>query len=284
MKKGLILEGGAMRGLFTAGILDVFLENDIEFDGLVGVSAGAVFGCNYKSRQIGRTLRYNLKYCRDKRYCSFRNLLFTGNMYAKKFCYYDIPERLDVFDRETFESNPMKFYVVATDVETGKPVYRSFDKADGDCIEFMRASASMPFVSRIVEACGHKMLDGGISDSVPLEFFEKEGYDRNIVITTREKGYIKEKNQLSWLGGIMLRKYPNMRKAIEERHLMYNKQAKYIEEREKSGDVFVIRPERPLELKHAEHDPEKLQAAYDTGRELALKKLQDVKNFLGKDK
>lgn len=283
MKKGLILEGGAMRGLFTAGILDVFLENNIEFDGLVGVSAGAVFGCNYKSKQIGRTVRYNLKYCRDKRYCSFRNILFTGDMYARQFCYYDIPEKLDIFDKEAYNENPMKFYVVATDVKTGKPVYKSFDKADNDFIEFMRASASMPFVSRIVETAGYKMLDGGISDSIPLEFFEKEGYDRNIVITTREKGYIKEKNPLSWLGHIMYRKYPNMIKAIEERHIMYNAQTKYIEEREKSGDVLVIRPETPLELKHAEHDPDKLQKAYDTGRDIGLKNLDAVKKFLAKE-
>lgn len=281
MKKGLILEGGAMRGLFTAGILDVFLENNIEFDGLIGVSAGAVFGCNYKSKQIGRTLRYNLKYCRDKRYCSIRSLLFTGDMYGRQFCYYDIPEKLDIFDKETYNSNPMKFYAVATDVETGKPVYKSFDNCDGEFIEFLRASASMPFVSRIVKACGHKMLDGGISDSVPLEFFEKEGYDRNIVITTREVGYVKEKNPLSQLGHGVYRKYPNMIKAIETRHEMYNNQMKYLEEREKTGEVLIIRPEAPLDLKHAEHDPIKLQKAYDTGRELGTRRLSAVKEFLG---
>jgi len=280
MKKGLILEGGAMRGLFTAGILDVFLENDIEFDGLAGVSAGAVFGCNYKSKQIGRTLRYNLKYCRDKRYCSFRNLIFTGDMYGKQFCYSEIPEKLDIFDKEAFNSHPMKFYVVATDVVTGKPVYKCFDKVEDDFLEFMRASASMPFVSRIVETSGHKLLDGGISDSIPLEFMERQGYDRNIVITTREKDYVKEKNPLSWLGHITYRKYPNMIKAIEERHIMYKKQTEYLAKREESGDVLVIRPKKPLELKHAEHDPEKLQAAYDIGRELGLEKLEDVKRFL----
>lgn len=280
MKKGLILEGGAMRGLFTAGILDVFMENNIEFDGLVGVSAGAVFGCNYKSGQIGRTLRYNLKYCRDRRYCSFWNILLHGDMYPKKFCYHDIPEVLDVFDKDAFNKNPMKFYVVATDVETGKPVYRCFQKAEGDYLEFMRASASMPFVSRIVEAYGHKMLDGGISDSVPLEFFEKEGYDRNIVITTREAGYTKEKNPLSGLGHLVYRKYPNMVKAIETRHEMYNAQMKYLAQRESSGEVLVIRPETPLDLKHAEHDRAKLQKAYDYGREIALKVLPKVKKFL----
>lgn len=281
MKKGLVLEGGAMRGLFTAGVIDVFMENKIEFDGLVGVSAGAVFGCNYKSGQIGRTLRYNLKYCRDRRYCSFWNIIRHGDMYPKQFCYHDIPEKLDVFDKEAFNNNPMKFYVVATDVETGKPVYRCFDKTEGDYLEFMRASASMPFVSSIVEAYGKKMLDGGISDSIPLEFFEKEGYDRNIVITTREKGYKKEKNPLSPIAPLFYAKYPNMAKAILERHIMYNKQLEYIESREKSGDVLVIRPERPLELKHAEHDAKKLQSAYDYGRELANKRLSEVKEYLG---
>ena len=280
MKKGLILEGGAMRGLFTAGILDVFLENGIKFDGLVGVSAGAVFGCSFKSEQFGRTLRYNLKYCRDKRYCSFRSLILTGDMYGKQFCYYDLPDKLDVFDKEKYNSNPMKFYVVATDIETGLPVYRSFDKSSGDFTEFMRASASMPFVSKPVEISGKKFLDGGISDSIPLEFFEKEGYDKNIVITTRELGYTKKKNPLTWYAKLTLRKYPHMIRAIAERHIMYNKQTEYIQEREKSGDIFVLRPEKPLKLKHAEHDPKKLRYAYDTGRELALKKLPEIKKFL----
>lgn len=280
MKKGLVLEGGAMRGLFTAGVLDVFLENGIKFDGAVGVSAGAVFGCNYKSKQIGRTLRYNIKYCRDKRYCSFLSLLFTGNMYGRKFCYYDIPEKLDVFDNQAYNSNPMKFYVVATDVETGKPVYRSFDRAEGDFIEFMRASASMPFVSGIVKVGGKKLLDGGISDSIPLRFFESEGFDRNIVITTREKGYIKEKNPLTGLSKIMYRKYPNMINAIATRHEMYNLQTSYIQERENSGQVLVIRPETPLELKHAEHNATKLRAAYNEGRRIAEKRLSEVRAFL----
>ena len=281
MKKGLILEGGAMRGLFTAGILDVFLENGIEFDGLVGVSAGAVFGCSYKSGQIGRTLRYNLKYCRDKRYCSFRSLIFTGDIYGKQFCYYDLPEKLDIFDKESYNASPVKFYAVATDIETGKPVYRRFDRADGDFTEFLRASASMPFVSRPVEIGSLKLLDGGISDSIPLDFFEKEGYDRNIVITTREPGYIKKKNPLSPLAKLTMRKYPEMIRAIAERHNMYNKQTEYLREKEKSGEVLVLSPESPLELKHAEHNPKKLQYAYDTGRALALKKLPEIKKFLG---
>ena len=281
IKTGLVLEGGAMRGMFTAGVLDVFIENGIDFDGLIGVSAGACFGCSYQSGQHGRTFRYNVKYCRDKRYCSFRNLILTGDMYGKKFCYYDLPEKLDVFDKEAFNNSRMKFYIVATDVETGKPVYRSFDKAEGDFTEFMRASASMPFVSRIVKVGGKKLLDGGISDSIPLEYFEKEGYNRNIVVTTRELGYTKEKNPLSPIAPLVYARYPNMAKAIAERHIMYNRQLEYIAEREKNGSVLVIRPEKPLELKHAEHDEEKLRVAYESGRAVAEKRLCEIKKFLG---
>ena len=149
MKRGLVLEGGAMRGLFTAGILDTMMENNIEFDGIIGVSAGAAFGCNYKSKQIGRTLRYNVKYCNDPRYCSFRSLLKTGDIYGAKFCYHDLPEKLDIFDFRAFECNKTEFYLVCTDIETGKPVYHKMEKCDYDELEWMRASASMPLVSRV---------------------------------------------------------------------------------------------------------------------------------------
>lgn len=280
MKKGLVLEGGAMRGMFTAGILDYFAQNNLEFDGMVGVSAGAVFGCNYKSRQIGRTLRYNLKYCQDKRYCSWRSLIFTGDMYGKRFCYYEIPQKLDPFDYHAFDNNPMDFYVVATDVQSGKPVYRSYPKAREDMIEFMRASASMPFVSKIVEVGGKKLLDGGIADSVPLKFFEEEGYKKNVVILTRPKGYIKEPTPLSLPAKIIYRKYPAMINAILTRHEMYNRQMQYIQEREKAGAAYVLRPQKPLELKHAEHNPQKLRAAYDEGRKTAEKEFLNVKSFL----
>ena len=192
MKTGLVMEGGAMRGLFTAGVIDVMMEEEIEFDGAIGVSAGAAFGCNYKSKQIGRALRYNINYCKDKRYCSMKSLITTGNLYGAEFCYHELPDKLDIFDCETFENNPMEFYLVCTDVLTGKPVYKKCEKADYDCLEWMRASASMPLASKVVEIDGYKMLDGGVSDSVPLKYFESIGYDRNIVILTQPKSYRKK--------------------------------------------------------------------------------------------
>ncbi|MBR5459730.1 MAG: patatin family protein, partial [Clostridia bacterium] len=167
MERGLILEGGAMRGMFTAGVLDVFMENGVELDGVIGVSAGAAFGCNYKSRQHGRVLRYNTKYVRDKRYCGLGVLLKTGDIFSADFCYNEIPLIHDPFDFDTFEKNPVEFYAVCTDLETGSAVYKRLDSRRDNCLEWIRASASMPLVSRIVEIDGQKLLDGGIADSIP---------------------------------------------------------------------------------------------------------------------
>ena len=181
MKTGLILEGGAMRGMYTAGVLDVMMENNIWVDGAVGVSAGAVFGCNYKSKQIGRTIRYNKKYGRDPRYAGFHSLLKTGDYFGTEFCYHEIPERLDPFDSETFQKNPAEFYVVGTDVTTGKAVYHKCTTGTDKDLDWFRASASMPLLSNIVEVDGYKLLDGGIADSIPLKWFRSIGYERNII-------------------------------------------------------------------------------------------------------
>ena len=196
MKFGLILEGGAMRGLFSAGVIDIFLENDIKFDASVGVSAGAAFGCNYVSRQRGRALRYNVDYCKDKRYCSFRSLILTGDMFGAQFCYHELPCELDIFDVQAFKDSGTDFYVVATDVETGKAVYHKCTDAGYEDLEWIRASASMPLVSRIVEAGGKKLLDGGIADSIPLRFFQNMGYGKNVIVLTQPRDYIKSKNKM----------------------------------------------------------------------------------------
>lgn len=280
MKTGLIMEGGAMRGMFTAGVTDVFLENDITFDGAIGVSAGAAFGSNFKSKQIGRAKRYNIKYCRDKRYCSLRSLIFTGDFYGADFCYHQIPEKLDIFDNETFNENPMEFYVVCTDVLTGNPVYKKIESADNDFPEWVRASASMPLAAKIVEVDGYKLLDGGISDSIPLKYFESIGYDRNVIILTQPKGYIKEANSLMPVINVALKKYPQLLKAIENRHNVYNETIKYICEKEEKGEVFVIRPEKSLPIKRVEHKKDKLEAAYSIGREIAINHLSEMKKFL----
>ncbi len=212
---GMVLEGGAMRGLYTAGVLDVFMENGIEVDGFIGVSAGACFGCNYKSRQIGRTLRYNVKYCHDWHMGTMRSWLRTGDMYEPKFCYGRIPDELDPFDRETFQANPVKFYMVCTDVDTGDPVYYLCEKGDAEDLLWMQASAAMPVVSRVVEAGGHRLLDGGVADSIPVEWFRSIGYEKNIVVLTQKAGYRKARGEFKSWQRLLLRKCTNLVRALE---------------------------------------------------------------------
>ena len=280
MKKGLVLEGGAMRGMFTCGVLDVFMRENIVFDGAVGVSAGAVFGCNIKSQQIGRALRYNKRFCNDRRYASFSNLIKTGNLYETDFCYRQLPYELDVFDTDTFKANPMEFYVTATDVTTGKAVYhKCLDGRDHD-LQWFRASASMPMLSEVVEIGDYRLLDGGVADSIPLRFLEGKGYDRNVVILTQPSDYHKEPNQFVPLARVLLRKYPALIDAMKNRHLMYNETLGYIRKKEAAGEILVIRPPVSLNIGSKEKDPAELQRVYDIGAETAKAQLQAVKAFL----
>lgn len=279
-KQGLVLEGGAMRGLFTAGVMDVLMENGIVFDGIVGVSAGAAFGCNYKSGQIGRVLRYNTTYCQDWRYCSFRSLIKTGDLYGADFCYHELPEQLDLFDDEAFQKNPADFYAVCTDCESGEPVYKKIQSAQYTDLEWIRASASMPLVSRIVDINGQKLLDGGIADSIPLRFMENSGYANNVVVLTQPRSYRKKKNSLLPLMKLALKKYPKVVDAMARRHINYNETLDYIRKQEQEGKVFVISPDEKLDIGRTEKDPDKLRAVYAIGRKAAEAKLGELKRFL----
>jgi len=278
--KGLVLEGGAMRGMFTCGVLDVFMEQGITFDGAIGVSAGATFGCNLKSKQIGRAIRYNLRFAKDPRYCSFRSLLKTGDLYNADFCYRQLPDELDIFDRKTFRENPLEFYLVVTDIESGEPVY--FKMKDGEAaeLEWMRASASMPLVSKPVCIDGHKYLDGGISDSIPLKYFEKIGYDKNVVILTQPRNYRKKKSRIQFLMKLLLAKYPELYKAMKNRPESYNEQTAYVFEQEAKGSAFVICPEESLGISRTEDNVDELKRVYELGRQTATAKLSAVKEFL----
>lgn len=280
MKYGIVLEGGAMRGLFTAGVTDVLMEEGITFDGAVGVSAGAAFGCNIKSNQPGRAVRYNLRFCNDKRYCSKRSLIKTGDLFNAEFCYHTVPEKLDPFDFKAYETSKMEFYIVCTDVLTGKPVYHRSSKMDRSGLEWLRASASLPLVSRIVEADGRKLLDGGISDSIPLRFMESVGYEKNIVVLTQPRDYRKKKTGSLPLVRAAMHKYPELVKAVAHRHEMYNSELEYIRKSESEGRAFVIAPEEKLPVKRVEHDPEKLLEAYRMGRMTVKKQLPEIKAFL----
>lgn len=266
MKKGLVLEGGAMRGLWTAGVTDVMMEHHVRPDGLIGVSAGAAFGCNYKSGQAGRAIRYNTRFAHDSRYSGMRSLLTSGDYFNAQFGYHVVPFKYDIFDIEAFRQNTMEFIVVCTDVLTGKAIYHAMDHVDYDELEWLRASASMPIVSKVVEVQGNKLLDGGVSDSIPLEYFESIGYDRNIVILTQPLGYQKEHNRLMPLIRLSLRKFPEMIRALDNRHLMYNRQLQYVAQAEREGRCLVIRPEGKIPIGHISHNPEEMRHVYEMGR------------------
>lgn len=278
MDLGLVLEGGAMRGLFTAGVLDVMMESDLSFDGCVGVSAGAAFGCNIKSRQIGRVLRYNLDYCNDPRYCSIRSLLKTGDLFGAKFCYDDLPNELDPFDNETYDSNPMAFYAVCTDVETGKAIYPRCDRASKDTFTYIQASASMPFVSRPVSIGGMTLLDGGIADPIPLQFFQEKGYKRNVVVLTQPRDYVKSPVPSSVR--MLLLRYPKVADTMLRRHLIYKEEQELAAEAERKGEAFVICPESPLPIGRVDHDPNVIRQTYELGRSAAESRMDELKRFV----
>ena len=282
MKTGLVLEGGAMRGLFTAGVIDVLMENNIKFNGAIGVSAGAAFGCNYKSGQIGRVIRYSKRFANNKKYASLWSLLTTGDYFGAEYAYHFIPNKLDIVDFETFRNNPMEFWAVATNVGSGKAVYRQLNTLDYEELEFVRASASMPLVSNIVKLNGQRLLDGGVADSIPLAFFQKQGYQRNVVVLTQPKGYRKQPNKLMPLMHLQLHRHPKMLKALAERHIMYNKEVDLVLQEERKGNVFVLQPQIKLTIGHTSHNPEKMQETYEHGRKVATEELEKLKQFLAK--
>ena len=281
MKKGLIMEGGAMRGMFTAGVIDVMMEQGIEFDGAVGVSAGAAFGCNYKSKQIGRVIRYNTRFCQDKRYGGFRVLLKEGNFYSRQFCYEEVPLKYDPFDYDTYEQNPMAFYVVCTDVDTGKAEYHKYENRHDHGFEWIRASASMPLVSQMVEIDGRNYLDGAMADSIPVQFFQSIGYDRNVVILTQPLGFRKKPDSMLPLMKLYYRKYPKLLEAIASRHIHYNAALDEIARQEAAGELLVIRPPEKLPIGRTENDPQKLRSVYETGRRTAEARMAEIRAYLG---
>ncbi len=277
---GLVLEGGAMRGLFTAGVLDVFMENGIKFDNVIGVSAGACFGCNYVSGQVGRTIRYNMKYARDKRYCSVSSLIRTGDIFGGEFCYHTLPMELDKFDEAAFVESGIPFYMVVTDIETGEAGYHRMRDASYEELEWMRASSSMPLVSNIVEIGGGKYLDGGMTDAIPLKASEALGCNKNVTVLTKPRGYRKSHEKTMPLIRLKYREYPNLIRAMDIRHITYNEQLDHVLAQEKAGTNFVICPKSPLPLGHICHDPLVMREAYEIGRNEANELMPALERFL----
>ena len=280
MKIGLVLEGGAMRGMFTAGVLDVLLDEQIAVDGAVTVSAGALFGINYPAKQRGRVLRYNLKYLHDKRYMGWHSLFTTGNVVNKAFAFYELPFTLDPFDQATFAASQIDFWVTLTNIETGEPEYVKITDAFAQ-MEALRATSAMPMVSRVVEIEGKKYLDGGISDSIPLDKAMALGYDKIIVILTRPLDYRKKPSN-NWLFKLFYRHYPKLIERWENRYAEYNQAVEKVIEMEKAGKIFVIRPSESLDISRLEKDLAKVQAMYDLGVKDGQAALSELKDYLAK--
>ena len=279
MKIGLLLEGGGMRGLYTAGVLDIFMEKGIHIDEIIGVSAGALFGINYKSNQMGRIVRYNKKYAKNKNYMGMYSLLTTGNIMNEEFCFNKIVNELDPIDYETYKDSKVEFYAVVTNIETGKAEYIKIDDLkDKDNLEYLRASGSMPFVSKPVNIQNKKYLDGGIADSIPIDKMMHMDYDKVIVILTRPKEYRKKKsNQV--FPKLYYRKYPKFAEAINHRYQMYNKEIDKVSDLEKEGKIFVIRPSKLVKIKRIEKNEHRMQEMYDLGREDTLKVITKLDKF-----
>lgn len=284
MKVGLLLEGGAMRGLFTAGVIDTLMENNILVDTVIGVSAGALFGMNYKSHQVGRVLRYNKKFCKNKNYTGFYSLLTTGNIMNKEFCFDKLVNELDPFDFETFKNSNINFYVVITNMNSGKAEYKKLDDLKKlDQMETLRASGSMPYVSKPVIINNDKYLDGAIADSIPIDKILEMDLDKIIVILTRPSTYRKKKgNKL--FPKLYYKKYPNFIKTINSRYLKYNEELDKVNSLEKEGKVFVVRPSRVVNIKRTEKDPNKIQEMYDLGVSDMKNNLSNLMNYLGNNK
>ena len=280
MRVGLVLEGGAMRGMYTAGVIDSFLDHDVHVDAIVGVSAGACFGCNLFSKQRGRALRYNQRFAGDKRNVSLRSLITTGDIVNREFAYYVVPRKYDIFDEETFEKSGGEYWVTVTNVETGEAEYmRMYNLLEE--IEKLRASAQMPFCSRMVDLDGKKYLDGGIADSIPVRQALKMGFDKLIVVLTQPADYVKGPMNRHMIRAFY-HKYPNLCKTLIDRHNRYNAQAADVMQLEKEGKIFVIRPKEELGISRLEKDPDELQRVYDIGIADGEKTMDALKEYLSK--
>lgn len=279
IKKGLVLEGGGMRGVFTAGVLDYFLDEKISFDDCFAVSAGACHACSYLANQRGRALAAAIDYLDDKRYCSFYSLITTGDLFGKDFVYYKIPNELYPIDNNAFMESGTKFYAVVTNCITGEAEYKRIEDLKKD-IEIIRASSSLPMLSKMVSINSVPYLDGGISDSIPLKEAIKQKNDKIVVVLTRTEEYRKSANKLMCLFKLRYRKYPNLLNQITQRHENYNNTLEYISESEKKGEIFVIRPPYDTGIERIEKDREKLKVLYNLGYDTAKKQAAALKKYL----
>ena len=282
IKAGLVVEGGGMRCVYSSGVLDFFIEKDLFFENNYGVSAGACHLCSYLAKQYKRAFRVNVDYLNDKRYCSVHSLLKTGNLFGAEMLYDIIPNELDLFDYDTYNKNESNFYVVITDINTGKPEYVKIGDLKKDII-YVRASSSLPLLAQNVKINDKEYLDGGISDSIPIKKSIADGNKKNVVILTRDSTYRKGKNSLMPIIKLKYKKYPNFVKSMADRYIVYNEILDFIKELEDNGDVFVIRPKKPVNIGRTEKNREKLEALYNDGYNDAKDCYEELLKYLGKE-
>ena len=278
---GLVLEGGGMKGMYTAGVLDFFLEKGIEFSRVYGVSAGACHMCSYLSKQKGRARDIGLDYLHTADYCGVKSLLTTGDLFNAKFCYELIPDYLNPYDYAAFEKYEGKAFAVVTNIVTGRPEYLRLCDMKKDIIA-VRASASLPLVSKNVKIGKGLYLDGGISDAIPIRKSVMDGNRKNIVIMTKEEGYRRKEASAASLGLIKMRylKYPKIYELMQRRHISYNDTLDYLEKAINEGTAFVIRPSKKSDVGRIEKDEEKLKILYQQGYNDAAGQYEQLLNYL----
>ena len=267
---GLVLEGGGLRGVFTCGVLDCFMDHGIRFPFTVGVSAGACNGLSYMSGQRGRAKSSNIDLMEKYHYVGLKYLLTQGSIMDFKLLFEDFPEKIIPYDYEAYFSNPDRFVMVTTNCLTGEAEYFEEKTSAERVMDIVKASSSLPFVTKITHVDGIPMLDGGIVDSIPVQYALKQGYEHLVVILTRNKGYRKKDSKMR-IAKVFYRKYPNLQKALSQRNAVYNQTMDLIEKLESEGKITVIRPMNPVEVGRIEKDTAKLSALYQEGYDITMK-------------
>ncbi|PGD14941.1 patatin-like phospholipase family protein [Bacillus toyonensis] len=279
---GLVLEGGGMRGVYTGGILEYFMEQDLYFPYVIGVSAGACHAASYLSRQRNRNKTVNIDYASHPQYLSYKNLWKKRQLFDMDFIFHEIPEKHVPFDFETYFNSPERFLVGTTDCETGQSIYFEKEGTNDDALNLLQASSSLPFIAPVVNYRDKQLLDGGISDPIPVRKAQEDGFKKSVVILTRNHGYAKKKSKFGWVAAKAYKKYPNLVNTMLNRYEVYNETLHYIEKEEQAGNLFVIRPEVPLQVDRMEKDTAKLQSLYEQGYEDAKRQFADLQAFLQK--
>ncbi|MEF9876517.1 MAG: patatin family protein [Gordonibacter sp.] len=275
----LVLEGGAMRGQFTAGVLDYFMENRLFCERVIGVSAGALCGYNYVAGDLGRSCYLNVKYSDDWRYLSMRSFAYTGNACGREFVFDEIPNHLEPFNYEAFNTSPLTLVAVSSDLETGEADYHEFTDALAD-LPYLISSSSMPLVSQVVEIDGKHLLDGGTCDSVPVLYSLLTGAEKHIVVLTQAADYVKGAEKLMVLMRQRYGDHPYYVDRLQHRHFEYNRTYRALSRLHDEGRIFLIRPPEPVAISNMEKDPAKLMALYEQGYAEAMRLWPALQSYL----